>query len=122
MDGKDWMPYQPSEIVTPPFPEYVSMHSSLSKAAAYIIYAYTKKESFNGCFLVKKGSSLIEPGKTPSTDTMLQWPTLTAAVEEAGMAGLYSGVHFKKANEAGQKLGACVAKCVWEKVMVYFNE
>jgi hypothetical protein len=122
MDGKDWMPYQRSDFVTPPSPEHVSEHSTFSKAAAYIIHAYTKKESFDGCFLVKKGSSLIEPGKTPSVDIMLEWPTLSATVEEAGMAGLYGGIHFKRANESGQKLGAAVGKCVWEKVLVYFND
>lgn len=122
MDGKDWMPYQKPDFITPPFPEYVSVHSAFSKAAAYIINAYTKKESFDGCFLVKKGSSLIEPGKTPSVDIMLEWPTLSAAAEEAGMSGLYGGIHFKKANEVGQKLGTLVGKCVWEKAMIYFND
>lgn len=118
MDGKDWLPYLP----TPPHPEYVSMHSTFSKAAAYIINAYTKKETFNGCFKVKKGSSLIEPGKTPSVDITLEWPTLTSAVEEAGMSQLYAGVHFKRSHEMGQKLGAAVGKCVWEKASVYFND
>lgn len=122
MDGKDWMPYQRDDFVTPPFPEYVSVHSVFSKAAAYIIHAYTKKDTFNGCFLVKKGSSSIEPGKTPSVDVMLEWPTLTAAAEEAGMSGLYGGIHFKKANESGQKLGAAIGKCVWEKAVIYFND
>ncbi len=122
MDGKDWMPYQKADFITPPFPEYVSGHSTFSKTAAYIINAYTKKESFDGCFLVKKGSSLIEPGKTPSVDIMLEWPTLTATAEEAGMSRLYGGIHFKKANEAGQKLGTLVGKCVWEKALIYFND
>jgi hypothetical protein len=53
---------------------------------------------------------------------MLEWPTLTSAVGEAGISGLYSGIHFKRANESGQKLGASVAKCVWEKALVYFND
>jgi len=122
MDGKDWMPYQRADFVTPPFPEHVSGHSTFSKAAAFILYAYTKKESFDGCFLVKKGSSKIEPGKTPSTDIMLEWPTLTAAAEEAGISRLYGGIHFKRANELGQKLGVAVAKCVWEKALIYFND
>ncbi len=122
MDGKEWMPYQKPDFITAPFPEYVSVHSAFSKAAAYIINAYTKKESFDGCFLVKKGSSAIEPGKTPSIDILLEWPTLTAAAEEAGMSQLYGGVHFKKGNESGLKLGAAVGKYVWEKALIYFND
>lgn len=122
MNGKDWMPYQHADFLTPPFPEHVSGHSTFSKAAAHIINAYTKKESFAGCFVVKKGSSQIEPGKTPSVDIKLEWPTLTAAAEEAGISRLYGGIHFKRANELGQKLGSSVGKCAWEKALVYFND
>lgn len=121
MDGKDWMPYQRPNFVTPPFPEHVSGHSTISKAAAFIINAYTKKEDFDGCFLIKKGSSRIEPGKTPSEDIMLKWPTISAAVAEAGISRLYGGIHFKRANELGQKLGFLVGKCGWEKALLYFN-
>ena len=32
VDGKDWMPYQALNVVTPNFPEYVSGHSSFSAA------------------------------------------------------------------------------------------
>lgn len=122
MDGKEWMPYQQPDFVTPPFAEHVSGHSTISRAAAVILQSYTHKDSFEGCFLVKKGSSHIEPGKTPVSDIMLDWPTLTAAAEEAGVSRLYGGIHFKRANDLGQKLGASVGKCVWEKALYYFND
>lgn len=32
MDGGDWIPYQPSTFPTPPFPEYMSGHSTFSAA------------------------------------------------------------------------------------------
>jgi hypothetical protein len=122
IDGKDWIPYQLADFVTPAYPEHVSAHAALSKAAAFILQAYTRKDSFGGCFLVKKGSSRIEPGKTPSSDILLDWPTFTAAADEAATSGLYSGIHFKRANDLGQKLGMAVAKSVWEKALVYFND
>ena len=122
MDGKDWMPYQLSTFVTPPFAEHVSVHSTISRAAAFILHSYTHKDSFEGCFLVKKGSSNIEPGQTPSSDIMLDWPTLTAAVEEAGISRLFGGIHFRRANDLGQKLGGAVGKCAWEKALYYFND
>ncbi len=53
---------------------------------------------------------------------MLDWPTLTAAAEEAGISRLYGGIHFKRGNDLGQKLGAAVGKCVWEKALYYFND
>jgi hypothetical protein len=30
MDGRDWIPYQPSSFPTPPFPEFISGHSTFS--------------------------------------------------------------------------------------------
>jgi hypothetical protein len=53
---------------------------------------------------------------------MVEWPTLTATAEEAGISSLNGGIHFKRANELGQKLDATVGKCVWEKALVYFND
>lgn len=122
MDGKDWMPYQLSNFVTPPFAEHVSGHSNFSRAAATILQCYTGSDNFQGCFEVKCGSSQIEPGKTPATDIMLDWPTFTAAAEEAGMSRLYGGIHFKRGNELGQKLGEAIGRCVWEKALYYFND
>jgi len=53
---------------------------------------------------------------------MLDWPTFTVAADEAANSGLYSGIHFKRANHLGQKLGLAVAKNAWEKALVYFND
>lgn len=122
MDGKDWIPYQPSDFVSPPFAEHISGHSTISRAAAFILQSYTHKDNFEGCFLFKSGSSQIEAGKTPASDVMLDWPTFTAAAEEAGISRLYGGIHFKRGNELGQKLGIALGKCVWEKSLYYFND
>ncbi len=122
MDGKDWMPYQPSNFVTPPFAEHVSGHSTFSRAAATILQSFTRSDHFKGCTLIKAGSSEIEPGKTPAEDIMVDWPTFTAAAEEAGMSRLYCGIHFTRGNEYGQMLGEVVGKCVWEKAKYHFGE
>jgi len=37
VDGSQWIPYQAPNVVTPPFPEYVSGHSTFSSAAATIL-------------------------------------------------------------------------------------
>ena len=34
IDGSAWFPYQESTVVTPPFPEFISGHSTFSAAAA----------------------------------------------------------------------------------------
>ena len=121
MDGTDWMPYQKSDFVTPPFAEYVSGHSTMSRAAAFILKSFTGDDRFQGCYIFKKGSSLIEPGITPAQDIKLDWPKFSDAAAEAGLSRLYGGIHFKLSNESGQKLGDAVGGLSWEKALFYFN-
>ena len=42
MDGSKWLPYQHVTVVTPPFPEYVSGHSTFSSAGAQILQTFTR--------------------------------------------------------------------------------
>jgi len=69
----DWLPLIP----TPPFPSYVSGHSSVSAAAAVVLAAHF-------------------PG---------QARRLHARAREAAMSRLYGGIHFRVDNEAGLTLG-----------------
>ncbi len=117
IDGENWRPYIP----TPPFPEYVSGHSTFSSAGAIILSCFTGSDEFDGCSTMEKGSSLVEPGTTPRKDITLNWATFTDAARQAGMSRLYGGIHFSKANENGQELGKQVGQCVWEKALFYFN-
>lgn len=118
MLGKEWVPY----IDTPPFAEHVSGHSTFSRAAATLLKNYCGSDVFGGCIVIKKGSSAIEPGcNVPCVPITLEWPTFTAAAEEAGMSRLYGGIHFLRGNEAGQKLGLHIGTQVWEKALTYFN-
>jgi hypothetical protein len=116
--GENWMPY----IATPPFPEHVSGHSTFSRAAAAILKQFTGSDEFGGCTTIEKGSSVIEPGDTPCIPVTLDWPTFTAAAEQAGLSRLYGGIHFSKGNSSGQKLGAYIGTKVWEKARFYFNQ
>ena len=116
--GEQWQPYLP----TPPFPEYVSGHSTFSSAGAVVLRCFTGRDDFDGCSIHRKGSSQIEPGFTPHQEITLSWPTFTAAAEEAGMSRLYGGIHFRQANENGQQLGREVGQCAWEKAKFYFND
>lgn len=117
--GKTWQSY----IATPPFPEHVSGHSTFSRAAAVTLKNYTGSDEFGGCYTVPKGSSKIEPGcSIPCVDVRLDWPTFTEAAEQAGLSRLYGGIHFKRGNELGQKLGTFVGTQAWEKAVFYFNE
>jgi hypothetical protein len=71
-----------SHIGTPPFPSYVSGHSTTSGAASEILAAYF-------------------PGKARRLRT---W------ADEAAVSRLYGGIHFRSDNDVGLALGRKVAK------------
>ena len=88
-------------LVTPPFPEYTSGHSTFSAAAAAVLGA------FFGDDMAFTTESEDLPGVVRS------FPSFSAAAQEAGMSRIYGGIHFLSANDAGQssgsELGAFVA-------------
>jgi membrane-associated phospholipid phosphatase len=68
-----WLPF----IVTPPFPSYVSGHSTTSGAASTVLSRFFPSRSRD----------------------------LGAMSEEAAVSRLYAGIHFRSDNEAGLELG-----------------
>jgi membrane-associated phospholipid phosphatase len=119
--GRDWMPFQEPTIVTPPFPEYVSGHSTFSAAGAYILRQVTGFDLFIDSYLAEPGSSHIEPGITPMLAVVLYWPTLSSAADEAGLSRRYGGIHFQQGDLGGRTLGQQVAANGWSKAQSYFN-
>jgi hypothetical protein len=124
--GEQWRPYQAPNVVTPPFPEYVSGHSTFSAAANWIMTGFTGSENFGASVTIKAGSSLFEPAKpgnpgTPATDVTLSWPTLTEAAMEAGQSRINGGIHFKSGNEHGRILGRQVGQFVYAKAQLYIR-
>jgi hypothetical protein len=102
--GEIWVPYQPMSFPTPPFPEYVSGHSTFSAAAAEVLRSFTGSDAFGGSQVIAPHSVPIEPG-VPAGVLTLSWETFSEAAEEAGMSRIYGGIHFDPGNTAGQLLG-----------------
>jgi hypothetical protein len=121
MDGSQWIPYQPATFPTPPFPDYVSGHSTYSAAAARILALSTGSDHFGNSVTLAAGSSKIEHGVTPVQPITLTWETFTDAANEAGMSRRYGGIHFAAADLAGRKLGRLVGDRVWIKAQAYFD-
>jgi hypothetical protein len=126
VDGSQWIPYQAPNVVTPPFPEYVSGHSTFSSAGATILNLFTGSDAFNAFVTVKAGTSLFEPrtdtqAGTPASDVTLTWPTLTAAAKDAGLSRRLGGIHFQDGDEDGYALGRSVGANVLAKTMSYIN-
>jgi hypothetical protein len=126
VDGSQWIPYQSPTVVSPPFPEYVSGHSTFSSAAATILNLFTGSDAFNAYVTVRAGTSLFEPrtstqAGTPAGDITLTWPTLTAAAKDAGLSRRLGGIHFQDGDEDGYALGRSVGANTLLKTMQHIN-
>jgi hypothetical protein len=91
----NWMSF----IVTPPFPDYVSGHSTFSGAAATVLPLFYGTEDLS--FTI--GSDSL-PGVFRSFSTCLD------AAEEAADSRLYGGIHFRSANEDGLQAGISIGE------------
>jgi hypothetical protein len=92
MDPK-WEPL----LITPPFPEYPSGHSTQSGAAAAVLTA-----AF--------GTDFAFDDRTHEDDGLpvRSFPSFEAAAREAALSRLYGGIHFRSAIDCGLDQGACV--------------
>ncbi|MDZ4087398.1 MAG: vanadium-dependent haloperoxidase [Tabrizicola sp.] len=84
-------------LITPPFPEYTSGHSTQSGAASTVLTSVLGKDfAFDDATHVDEG---FEPRRFPS---------FAAAAEEAALSRLYGGIHFRFGNQAGLDQGRAV--------------
>jgi hypothetical protein len=120
--GQNWMPYQELTVVTPPFPEYVSGHSTFSAAARTVLTMfYGNSDAFNAKVVIKAGSSKIEPGIAPSKDITISWKTLSDAADDAGWSRRWGGIHLLAGDQQGRALGRLIGYNDWNKALTYFD-
>jgi hypothetical protein len=128
-----WQPYQSLTFVTPPFPEYVSGHSTFSAAAAEVLTRFTGADRFYdgvtvlpqdvngdgkldvlGEYSALPGSSKLTKNH-PSEPVVLQWETFQDAANQAGLSRRYGGIHFQDSDLRGRELGQKVGAVAFEK-------
>jgi membrane-associated phospholipid phosphatase len=97
-----WMPL----LDTPPFPAYVSGHSTFSSAAASVL---AQSISTDRVRFATTSDGL--PGKTRS------FTSLFAAAEEAGMSRIYGGIHWQFDNVEGLKVGRTLGEYVYKNTL-----
>jgi hypothetical protein len=119
--GQNWIPYQQTTVVTPPFPEYVSGHSTFTAAGRTILALFYGTDNFNAKVTIPAGSSKIEPGITPHKPVVLSWKTLTDAADQAGMSRRWGGIHFQTGDMDGRALGKVVGNDDWNKAQTFIN-
>lgn len=118
--GDAWQPYQPTWFPTPPFPEYVSGHSTFSAAAAEVLARFTGSDAFGASVTISSGYLSVENGM-PAKPVTLSWRTFSAAADEAGMSRRYGGIHFADGDMEGRRLGRAVGAQVWAQAMRYID-
>ena len=111
MKGKEWRPYSPDSFLCPPFPAYVSGHSTISGGCAEALKLYTGSDHFGESVKLVPGS-LTEPNRIGDTIT-LNMPTFTETAELAGISRVLGGYHIQADNVEGLALGRKVAHEVW---------
>jgi membrane-associated phospholipid phosphatase len=120
--GQNWKPYQAASIVTPPFAEYVSGHSTFSAAAATVLKLYTGSDVFGHSITVPAGSSRVEPGLVPASNVTLSWATFTDAADEAGISRRHGGIHFIDADVEGRRVGKLIGVAALKKAGQLFGQ
>ena len=91
----NWMSF----IVTPPFPDYTSGHSTFSAAAAIVLPFFFGTEDLP----FTTGSDFL-PGVFRS------FATCQDAAEEAALSRIYGGIHFRSASEDGLLAGSSIGE------------
>lgn len=112
MDGKQWRPYSPETFLCPPFPSYVSGHSTISGGCGEALKLWTGSDKFGSSAELVAGA-MTEPNNLGEKVT-LEFPTFTEAAEMAGISRVLGGYHIQADNVAGLKLGRDVANEVWK--------
>ena len=113
LKGEEWRPYSPETFLCPPFPSYVSGHSTVSGGCAEALRLFTGSDDF-GIEIKLVPGALTEPDNTGDTVT-LKFSTFTETADMAGMSRVLGGYHIQADNKEGLSLGRKVAHAVWEK-------
>ena len=105
-DGNDataqddtWLPLFP----TPPHPEYISGHSTNSSAMAFTLGLLFGDEP---------GITIVALSPT-NAGFVRQWGSFSEGVDEVIEARIYSGIHYRSADEVGARAGRQVARFVY---------
>ncbi len=95
-----------SFIITPPFPDYTSGHSTFSGAASTVLASFYGTDKI--AFIT--GSDFL-PGVTRS------FTGFSAAASEAALSRLYGGIHYRSANEDGLAAGIGIGEWTFARYL-----
>jgi len=103
---KNWQPL----LISPPFPEYTSGHSTFSGAGAEVLTAIFGDDI---------GFTITSPSLLNITRS---FASFDEAAEEAGRSRIYGGIHYSFSNEDGKASGRALAQLVMSRFAVSSDE
>lgn len=126
--AEQWVPYQMSHFVTPPFADFSSGHSYFSQVFANcmsywlgasiptvpavpvpaqqllslspVLTSASTAPQLYATFIIDSGASEIEPSVVPATPVTLTFSTWSSLAHQIGMSRLYGGIHCISAHNA----------------------
>lgn len=125
VSGDQWVPYQESNFVTPPFADFPSGHSHFSRAFALTMNKWfgtsiqsgvqitydrqkllspmfkTDEQTTFGNFTITAGNSQIQSG-IPTSSVVFSFTNWNDMAESAGTSRFYGGIHAETAHTASK--------------------
>lgn len=113
-DGNDatvvdptWTPF----LVTPPFPEYTSGHSTFSGAASAVLIQFFGTDEIAFTASSDDAPSIVR-----------EYTRISEAAAESGMSRIYGGIHFMSGNLEGLRCGARIGNYVGRRLLKPIGE
>ncbi|MBK9192173.1 MAG: vanadium-dependent haloperoxidase [Crocinitomicaceae bacterium] len=119
MKGENWIPYSPETFVCPPFPSYISGHSTVSGACSKVLELYTGSDHFGESIRLLPGA-MTEPGITNDSIT-LELTTFSETANMAGRSRVLGGYHIECENQEALAMGRKIGQKVWEKYLYHIG-
>lgn len=121
MLADQWMPYQRPTNPTPPFPEFISGHSTFSQAAASVLGGIRASDGITFTLTLKAGAIAWELPPQPLADMAFTFTSLPLAAESAGFSRRLGGIHFERGDLNGRATGRQVGDLVLAKCRALFE-
>jgi hypothetical protein len=117
LPGSEWTSYLP----VADHPEYPSGSACFCAAHAQASRRFLGSDSFGWSVPAARGSSIIEPGVTPASDTVMSFATFTEFETQCGLSRFWGGVHFLSSLAAAQNMCKPIGDLAYEFVQAHLN-
>jgi hypothetical protein len=116
--GQDWNTFRRPTFVTPPFPGFISGHSTFARVAADTLVRITGSAFFpRGIYTYRvPADTFFVPDGGINRDVELQWATYSDAADECSLSRIYCGAHIPADDLPGRLIGRRVAAAAWAKL------